>query len=77
MITRFKAQQLADQIFNIKVVSRRVALFATQLMNCLIYHLYVKCYQDREIKVAFNQKGLIRSSFPQRDEPNYFPELKF
>ena len=29
------------------------------------------------VKVAFSQKGLMRSSFLQTDEPNYFPELKF
>ena len=35
--------------------------------KCLIYHL----------KVAFSQKGLMRSSFLQTDKPNYFPELEF
>ena len=34
IITEFKAQKLPDQIFNIKVFSKRIALFATQLMNC-------------------------------------------
>ena len=29
------------------------------------------------VKVAFSQKGLMRSSFLQIDEPNYFPELEF
>ena len=28
------------------------------------------------LKVAFSQKGLIRFSFLQTDEPNYFPELE-
>ena len=28
-------------------------------------------------QVAFSQKGLMRSSFLQTDEPNYFPELEF
>ena len=29
------------------------------------------------VKVAFSQKGLMRSSFLQTDKPNYFPELDF
>ena len=29
------------------------------------------------LKVAFIQKGLMRLSFLQTDEPNYFPELEF
>ena len=29
------------------------------------------------LKVAFSQKGLMRLSFLQTSEPNYFPELKF
>ena len=29
------------------------------------------------LKVAFSQKGLMRLSFLQTDEPNYFPELEF
>ena len=29
------------------------------------------------LKVAFSQKRLMRLSFLQTDEPNYFPELKF
>ena len=29
------------------------------------------------LKVAFSQKGLMRLSFLQIDEPNYFPELEF
>ena len=32
---------------------------------------------DLLLKVAFSQKGLMRSSFLQTDEPNYFPELEF
>jgi hypothetical protein len=29
------------------------------------------------LKVAFTQKGLMRLSFLQTDEPDYFPELEF
>jgi hypothetical protein len=29
------------------------------------------------IKVAFIQKVLMHLSFPQTDEPDYFPELEF
>ena len=29
------------------------------------------------LKVAFSQKGLMRSLFFQTDKPNYFPELEF
>ena len=32
---------------------------------------------DQLLKVAFSQKGLMRLSFLQTDEPNYFPELEF
>ena len=31
----------------------------------------------RVLKVAFIQKGLVRLSFPQTDEPNYFPDVEF
>ena len=31
----------------------------------------------QHLKVAFIQKGLMRLSFLQTDEPNYFPELEF
>ena len=30
-----------------------------------------------KLKVAFSQKGLMRSSFLQVDKPDYFPELEF
>jgi len=30
-----------------------------------------------QLKVAFSQKGMMRSSFLQTDEPNHFPELEF
>ena len=32
---------------------------------------------DTEINVAFIQKVLMQLSFPQIDEPYYFPELEF
>ena len=35
-------------------------------------------YLDSKLlNVAFIQKGLMRLSFLQIDEPNYFPELEF
>ena len=34
-----------------------------------------ECYPI--VKVAFSLKGLMRLSFLQRDEPNYFLELEF
>ena len=39
--------------------------------------VYRKTAQTSELKVAFIQKGLMRLSFLQTDEPNYFPELEF
>ena len=30
-----------------------------------------------QLKVAFSQKGLMRLSFLQIDEPNFFPEQEF
>ena len=36
-----------------------------------------KKFMNYKLKVAFIQKGLMNLSFPQKDKPNYFPELKF
>ena len=40
-------------------------------------HKGALCKNRAPIKVAFSQKGLMRLSFLQTDEPNYFPELDF
>ena len=43
-----------------------------------MWHQLLKfCEQQFSLKVAFSQKGLMRSSFLQTDEPDYFPELEF
>jgi hypothetical protein len=36
-----------------------------------------KTFQAAQLKVAFIQKVLMHLSFPQTDEPYFFPELEF
>ena len=57
--------------------------FVTSYMQCVplqfeVYWCIVIPLKNRRVlKVAFSQKGLMRSSFLQTDKPNYFPELEF
>ena len=54
----------------------------TSLLRHLIFNIFMVKVSKLKgaqnfVKVAFSQKGLMRSSFLQTDEPNYFPELEF
>ena len=49
----------------------------TSIKKSLKFEVWIYFFEERLLKVAFIQKELMRLSFLQTDEPNYFPELEF
>ena len=67
--------KLHECSFKNKIADNSLATlkFENTIIRTDIVWFHGLCY----LKVAFIQKGLMRLSFLQTDEPNYFPELEF